>query len=412
MLVRLASYLDRLFQLRDRVDSLRDSRPRPQIPTANVWLSVLLMFVLRQPSLNAAEQQLRRPRRWERWVGKRKPSADTIGRTMSCFSVSELRDLLGNVCRISWKRKAIHQRPGETWRAVALDGHELGSSRSRCCSGCLKRTITTTKGLHIEYYHRVVAAQWIGVTPAAILDFESIQPGEGEVVAARRLLTRILEQYPRLIDVIVADALYLEAGFFKHVLEAGKHAVVVMKQEARELYQDANLLRTVIEPEVISDANRDVRLWDLPHLESFTTLGSPVRVIWTEEQWVARRRVGGTLLESIEQSEWAWVTDLSPSQASAMRVRRWGRDRWDIENQGFNELSNLWHMNHYYVHDPVAIDTLLLTLALAFLFTYLFFERNLKPQVKRHQSRLSLVILFMQDLTLESTVSLWPAPFP
>ena len=39
----------------------------------------------------------------------------------------------------------------------------------------------------MEYYHRIVVGQWVGVTPAAILDLELIAPHEGEVAAARRI---------------------------------------------------------------------------------------------------------------------------------------------------------------------------------------------------------------------------------
>ena len=82
-------------------------------------------------------------------------------------------------------------------------------------------------GIELEYYHRVVVAQWIGVTAPPILDLELIGPGEGEVTAARRLLERILRQHSRLIDVISADALYLEAPFLKQVLDLRNPLIVI-----------------------------------------------------------------------------------------------------------------------------------------------------------------------------------------
>ena len=47
-------------------------------------------------------------------------------------------------------------------------------------------------------------------------------------------------------------------------------------------------------------------------------------------------------------------------------------------------------MDHCFVHDPRAIEVILLTLAVAFLTTYLFFERNLKPELRRTLTRLAL----------------------
>ena len=46
----------------------------------------------------------------------------------------------------------------------------------------------------------------------------------------------------------------------------------------------------------------------------------------------------------------------------------------------------------------MAIEALLLTLALAFLTTYLFFERNLKPAFRRHLTRLALAARLAEDI--------------
>ena len=46
---------------------------------------------------------------------------------------------------------------------------------------------------------------------AVPLYMELIRPGEGEVIAAKRLLERVLQRYGRFFDPVVGDALYLEA---------------------------------------------------------------------------------------------------------------------------------------------------------------------------------------------------------
>ena len=387
---------------------LHDARLLPQIPTRNVWLSVFGMYVLRLRSFNALEQELRVGKRWEAWVGSRKPSADTIGRVFAKMSPDELRQVLAAIHRNAWRRKAIHLRPGESYRVVAVDGHEVGASRARCCPECLVREITLGKKTVLEYYHRIVVAQWVGVTPPAILDLERVNPKEGEVPAARRLLERLLSRYARLIDVITADALYLEAPFFKQVLDAGKHAVVVMKQERRDLYQDAERLRSLVEPQILVDGHRTTRLWDIPDLSSFTTLDRPVRVVWAEEETLKRKVVGGKAEDVLEKKTWIWVTDLPAATVPAAKIQLWGHDRWDLENRGFNELSSLWHMDHYFIHDATAIETLLLTLAIAFVTTYLFYVRNLQAPVRRHLTRLAMAARLADDLVLRRGASVWP----
>jgi hypothetical protein len=407
LLRRFAAYLERRFGLRALVGGLHDGRLLPQIPTRAIWLSVFGMYVLRLRSFNALEQELRLSRRWEAWVGARKPSADTIGRVFASMSAEETRQILSAVLHGAWRSKAIHSRPGESYRVVAVDGHEIGASRARCCPQCLVREIKLATGAVLEYYHRFVVAQWVGVTPPAILDLEPVGPGEGEVPAARRLLRRSLRQHSRLIDVICADALYLEAPFLEQVLDAGKHVVIVMKQERRDLFQDAERLRSLVAPQLLVDGPRTTRLWDIPNLSSFTTLDRAVRVVWAEEQTRKRKIVGGKLTDILEEKTWVWVTDLPCATVPATKIQRWGHDRWDLENRGFNELVTLWHMDHYFIHDINAIETLLLTLAIAFVTTYLFHERNLRASARRHLTRLALAARMADDLTLLGGASAW-----
>ena len=68
-----------------------------------------------------------------------------------------------------------------------------------------------------------------------------------------------------------------------------------------------------------------------------------------------------------------------------------------------------WHLDHCFIHDVVAIEALLLTLALAFLTTYLFYARQLKPAGRRHLTRQTLATRLRDDLTLLAGAWIWPA---
>jgi len=401
-----------MFDLREQVCRLRDSRRRPQVPTSSVWLAVFALFALRFRSFNAFEQELRRPRVWEAWIGPRKPSADTLGRVFAQMDLASVRGMMLHVYRRMWRAKALATRGGKRMRVVAVDGHELFSSRARCCSRCLSRQVNTITGPVTEYYHRVVVAQWVDVGIPVILDVEPINPGEGEVVAARRLFDRLLVGYGRLIDVITADALYLEAPFCRQMQEAGRYFIVVMKQEARELYQDADGLRSVVAPMELHDTESISRVWDLEALTTFSTLGTPVRVVWSEDERLRKVVKGGAKVTRTEAHRWVWATNLPAAQANPTTIARWGHHRWDIENCGFNELDALWGMDHCFIHDVMAIVALLLTLALAVATTYLFYERNLKPPCRRHLTRLALAGRFREDVVTYHGASLWPVPEP
>ena len=69
--------------------------------------------------------------------------------------------------------------------------------------------------------------------------------------------------------------------------------VIVMKQENRELFQDAERLRALIQPQLIVDGEKETRLWDIPDLNSFSTLGRKVRVVWAEKEATRTKIIGG-----------------------------------------------------------------------------------------------------------------------
>jgi len=395
MLRRFRAYLANRFSLPDRVAELEDRRPFAQIATPSIWWSTFGMFVLRLPSLHALEMDLKH--RGNSWIRGRKPSADTIDYSLSRFEIEPLRDLSRDVIRQSWRRKAIHLRPGEPLRVMAIDGHELWASRARTWPSASVRRITTKSGEVCENYQRMVVAQWVGVTPPPIADLELTNPGEGETVTARRVLDRVLDEFPNLVDVVTLDALYLEGPFLRRIHDAGKYFVAVMKQEDRDLYKEAAALRPDIAPIEIRDGNRVSQIWDMPGLTSFPTLGIPVRVVWCVERTTVTKMVAGTKQTVEEVKTWIWVTN-APTTIAPTRIQQWGHDRWDLENRGFNELTQHWNMDHCFTHDTTATEVILRTLALAFFTTYLFYERNLKPAAKKNLNRAGLARLFAQVL--------------
>jgi hypothetical protein len=405
MLRRFRAYLRNRFSLPKRVAGLQDHRPFAQIPTECIWWSTFGMFVLRLPSLNALAMDLQQ--RGSSWIRGRRASADTLGYALSRFDLVPLRQLSYDVIRQSWRRKAIHSRRGEPLRVLALDGHELWASHARTCPSCSTRRLTTKQGVVCEYYHRMVVAQFVGVTPPPIADLELTLPGEGETVTAARVLERVLDEIPNLVDVVTMDALYADGGFLRRIHDADKYFVVVLKQEDRDLYKDAAALRASTTPIEVRDGNHLSRIWDLPDLTSFPTFGHPVRVVWCEEETVVNKVVAGVKQEVTEVKTWIWITN-APSTISPTRIQQWGHDRWDLENRGFNELSQHWHMDHCFIHDMTASEALLRTLALAFFTTYLFYERNLKPAARRNLNRLGLARLFAAALCSRPEPALLP----
>jgi hypothetical protein len=126
MMARFCRYLEKLFDWSGQLALVRDNRPRPQIPTAAVVTSALLMAATRLRSLNALESELRRGGRWERLVGRRKPSADSLGRIVGRIDPEALRALLSWINHRLRRKKILADNPWAL-RVATFDGHEFFS---------------------------------------------------------------------------------------------------------------------------------------------------------------------------------------------------------------------------------------------------------------------------------------------
>ncbi|MGH9669948.1 MAG: transposase, partial [Terriglobales bacterium] len=281
----------------------------------------------------------------------------------------------------------------------------------RCCAECCVRQIEVAGAVIREFYHRYVVLQLVGVAPALILDAEALRAGETETHAALRLLRRVKERLPRFIDVLTLDAFYLQAPFVKQALELGYGLAIVLKQEARDLYQDVEGLLKTAQPERLATLSGSALLWDFKDLRSWEQLGRPVRVVRSLEEKRLRERIGGQWIERTVTQDWRWaVVFPDAQQPAAEKIRQWGHARWDEETRGFGELTKHWHLDHCYRHHPTAMLACLLILFLAFVLTTVFFTRNLKAPLRQGKTRLHLARLLYDDLVRGGPQSFWAQP--
>jgi hypothetical protein len=362
------------------------------------------MFLARFGSLNSLDKT--RPSRvWsEHLDGQTLPSADTLGRVAALVDPAPLREELYAMYQKLRANKALAYRREELV-ALVFDGHESTSSYRRSCPGCLEREVGPPGDRRIQHYHRYVVCSLVGPGFHVFLDAEPVLKGEGEVLAARRLYARVHPLYSRAYDVVVADGLYMEGPFFEDVLARGKHVMAVLKREDLRLFQDAEALFAETEPVAFRARGRQHQCWDLSGFTSLATVSRPLRVVKSVESWETRRQLSGEL--EATQSRWMWATTLSTQQADTREMVRLGHSRWSIENQGFNEAVNHYHMDHVYRHDPTAMLVLLLLAMLAINIFQTFYRRNRQPAFRARYSRLDLarmiIAVFYVSLDLADT---------
>jgi len=134
------------------------------------------------------------------------------------------------------------------------------------------------------------------------------------VATARRLLERVLARYPRAFQLLLADGLYAQAPFFNLLLAHGKHALVVLKDERRDLHQDACGLSAVTPSQEGKYRSRHCQWWDVSDLTTWPQVNAPVRVIRSRETYPVCRPT----MQEVESitTEWVWATTLPVQQAA------------------------------------------------------------------------------------------------
>ena len=203
-----------------------------------------------------------------------------------------------------------------------------------------------------------------------LLDLEPIGPGEAEAQAALRLLGRIRRVYGvRFFDAVTIDAWYVQGPFLKAVDKLGWMWQVVLKQERMEVFQEARALSQRQRPQREfhdETRDRDVQLWEVKDLSFTDNYGPPVWVVHSCEKWTDKKVIGGEKISQPNSSDWWWMLCEKLKGYPLEMAYHAGHRRWGIENKAFNELTQYYHLEHCYHHEPVAMLAQMLILMLGF----------------------------------------------
>jgi hypothetical protein len=348
-----------------------------------VGLSLLLGEVAHVPSLHQLEEETKLTQ-WQRWVGYHDSiSHDALGYTANRMNPEQLRRAGGFINRKLKRGKSLEASKMHGLLVVSLDANEQFCSDHRCCQDCLSREVTRkdAQGNEVkktQYYHKQIYAQLSGPRLSTILDMEPMRPGEEECTPALRLLGRMRKKNgPRFFDLVVVDAWYTNGPFLKTVSqELGWPVVAVLKQERREIYQEALALTAGQPTQVVERGEgphrRRVEIWDVPSLRFSDTYTDPVRVVRVRERWTERTQQGKAWKTLEKEQTWIWVVagDLEGYDGAA--IRDLGHLRWKIENNAFGQLTQHWHLTHVAHHRPVAVLALLWIKIIAFTLFHAF----------------------------------------
>jgi len=399
---RIIKYAIKCFGLFEVLAYVTDRRIKPQIKTIKILTAIVFIHIANLGSLHSFSQNK---------SAKELASVSTIARVADKVDIDSIREASSHVYKISRAKKMIEPYMGKY--IAIVDGHELTVSDYCKCSHCRRRKLKTKNGsIKYQYYHSFSALILAGDKYSFVLDIEPIAPGESEVTSAYRLIKRVCQNYPKAFKVLIGDALYLNAKIFKLLESHHKYAMAVLKEERRQLFEEANKLSLLSKPEIYQDSKTTYRVWDHTIGGCWDGYGRNVRVIVSEETTI--KRVHSKDGKSWEQKSvvcnWMWVTNITGSSLGDLKnTVKICHSRWQIENKCFNETVGTWKADHIYRHSKNAIIAFLLLLFICVNIFNIFCARNIKD--KKIKTKVYLIAQIKAEFySLKRPLALVPIP--
>ncbi|MBZ5586612.1 MAG: transposase [Acidobacteriia bacterium] len=226
------AYLDKVFDFSQRVGALPEGRHSPAHPWPKVFEAVFLGAAMQIPSLLQIEAECRRGVLTKR-IGH--ISDDTFGYALQRQSPEPVFALGCDIARRLKRNGVLRSEWSRGLVVAAVDGIEICSSFARCCDACMQREVQhKVRGelrTDIQYYHRIVAAVIVSTPFPVPLGIRFQKDGEAEVPCALALLRDLVDQLGRrFLDLVVGDAIYLQAPFVKEVEALGLDWAFTLKE--------------------------------------------------------------------------------------------------------------------------------------------------------------------------------------
>lgn len=301
------------------------------------------------------------------------PHPDTLAYLFKRMSTAGLRGLRAAMVRALLRKRSLERfRLLGKFYLVAIDATGYLSFRRPHCHRCLQQTLARGRTL---YHHPVLEAKLVCRNGLAIsLATEFIQNADGadkqdcELKAFYRLVPRLRRAFPQLSICLLLDGLYLNHSVLS-LLRKHHCAYITTFQEGSlpDAYLEFETLHTL-----------------LPAQQMEVTRG-PVR---RHYRWVNDLSHGDHRFHAFEcvetgrdgkSTRFLWATCFSVTAANVETLsQEGGRQRWRIENEGFNAQKNGgYRLEHAYCEDWQAARNFYLLMQIAHLIHQLIVKGNL-----------------------------------
>jgi hypothetical protein len=388
------TYLDKVFAFPSKVGALPDSRQSPRHHGKKIFDAVFLGAACQFPAVHRIETECQSGALSKR-IGS--VSEDAIGYALERQDPGAIFNLGCDLARQLKRNGVFRSKWSRGLVVAAVDGIEICSSFARSCDYCMERKVEHKVDGELreqmQYYHRICAVTVVSSAFPIPLGIRFQKDGETEVRCSLSLLQDLLDRVGRrFLDLLVADALYLQAPFVRAVEDLGLDWVINLKENQPELLAEAQRLTAGAALHRDGDEKQELQLWHAPEVY-WPVADRSVRVVKTvRTQQKKRIRVGlnddGQRRPQkemvVEQSTNFYASNLELGTIPPVFVHQLGRSRWAIDTEVFQTITTDGHLKKPSVHQGRGQALIVLTMirVLAFTLTLVFFHRQVRSHLR------------------------------
>ena len=268
------------------------------------------------------------------------PHYDTINNVFEKIDIKQLRNIQKYMVNRLIRSKMFDKyRYKGKYFQIVIDGTGITSFKERHCKHCLKKTYNRgEENEYSIYYHYVLEAKLVVGDIVISLDSEfvenedeNIEKQDCEIRAFYRMAERIKTEYPKLPILISGDALYCVEPVVKICKENKWEYIIRLKEERLKL-----LGEEIDGLEKAEKEEKEIKYWN--------------NIKYGEVEFQKEANV----LKYYENkrgkiTEFMWITSLKITEGNKEEIVHYGRQRWKIENEGFNIQKNgTFDIGHIY----------------------------------------------------------------
>ncbi len=346
------------------------------------------------------------------------PHCDTINKFLTNLEEKELDSIRVYMIKELLKKRCFdqHRLDNKYW-TIIVDGTGLYSFKERHCEHCLKKEYKDEKDgkekTKTVYMHHVLEAKLLVGDMVLSIDSEfienekeDVEKQDCEIKAFSRLAKKIKNNFKRLPICIIGDSLYACERVFNICEDYNwKHIIRFKERRIKSIYEEFEKVREIERTE----GKNEKTIKDKENKKE-----SIAWCNWVND--ISYREILVNVLKCVEkkgkeEKGFLYLSNIKMNGKIVNEIFKAGRDRWKIENEGFNiQKTKVYFIEHPNSKDYLALKNHYVITQIADIIMQLFRKglkilKIFKKGIKEISSNL-LVFICMKVLTDEDIKNL------